>query len=119
VTVLVWVGVAAFGGVGALARFLVDGIVSTRAGRELPFGTLVVNVSGALLLGLVAGLALSGDALLLIGTAVLGSYTTFSTWLLETHRLGEDSELFGAVGNSLVSVAVGFGAIALGRAIGG
>ena len=57
---------------------------------EFPWGTLAVNISGAFALGLVAGLALHGDALLLAGTSLLGSYTTFSTWMLETYRLGEE-----------------------------
>jgi CrcB protein len=117
VTVLVWLGVAALGGCGALLRFLLDGLVSGWLGRELPLGTFAVNVSGAFALGLVAGATLTGDALLLVGTAVLGSYTTFSTWLLETHRLTEDAELGAAVGNSLISLAVGVCAIALGRAL--
>ena len=47
------------------------------------------------MLGLFAGLALHGDALLLAGTALLGSYTTFSTWMFETHRLAEDGLVAG------------------------
>ena len=115
---ITWVGVALLGGAGAIARFLFDGIVSSRAGRELPFGTFAVNISGALVLGLLSGLALTGDALVLAGTATIGAYTTFSTWMFETQRLVEEGELAGAVGNALVSVAVGIGAIALGRLIG-
>jgi len=114
---VVWVGVAALGGVGALARFALDGAVSQRA-AGLPYGTFAVNVSGSLLLGLVTGLALHGDALLLAGTAALGSYTTFSTWMLETHELGAEGRRAAMVANVLVSIAVGFGAVALGRAIG-
>jgi CrcB protein len=68
--------------------------------------------------GLLTGLALSGDALLLVGTAAVGSYTTFSTWMLETHRLGEDGEVGPAIGNVVVSILVGVGAAALGRVIG-
>jgi fluoride exporter len=116
---LAWIGVAACGALGALARFLLDGVVSAAAGRELPMGTLAVNASGALLLGFLTGVALRGDALVLAGTAGLGSYTTFSTWMLETQRLDEDGELHGAAGNVLVSVAVGIAAIALGRTLGG
>lgn len=115
----VWVGVGLLGGAGATGRFLLDGTISSRAGRGFPLGTLVVNASGALLLGLLTGLALSGDALVLAGTATLGSYTTFSTWMLETHRLTEDGELRGAAVNIALSLAVGVAAAALGRAIGG
>jgi CrcB protein len=116
--VLVWVGVGVLGGLGAIARFLVDGLVSARAGGGFPIGTLAVNVSGAILLGLLAGLAVHGDALLLAGTAVLGSYTTFSTWMLETHRLAEDGQGAAALANVAVSLALGVAAAALGRWIG-
>ena len=83
-----------------------------------PFGTLAVNLSGAVALGLVVGLAFSGNALLLVGTATIGSYTTFSTWMLESHRLAEDSDLRAALGNIVLSAALGIGAAALGRLIG-
>jgi CrcB protein len=114
-----WIGVAILGSLGSLARFLVDGAISARNASSFPFGTLVVNASGALILGLLTGLALSGEAGLLAGSATIGSYTTFSTWMLETHRLGEDGQLLAGALNVLVSVIVGLGAAALGRSIGG
>jgi CrcB protein len=113
-----WAGVALLGGAGAVARFVVDGAVAGRVDLDLPLGTLAVNASGAFLLGLVAGLALTGDALVLAGTATLGSYTTFSTWMLETQRLVEEGEPRGAALNIVVSLAAGLLAVALGRAIG-
>jgi CrcB protein len=118
VSVLAWIGVALLGGVGAVARFGLDGAVGSRWPSSFPLGTFVVNISGAFLLGLVTGLALTGDALVLAGTATLGSYTTFSTWMLETHRQGEDGELGSALANTVLSVIVGLGAIALGRTLG-
>jgi len=118
VSALLWAGIAALGAGGALLRFFVDGIVARRVGRDFPFGTLIVNVSGALVFGLVVGLGFSGNRLLLVGTATIGSYTTISTWMFETQRLVEDGEFAGAAGNVLVSVAVGLGAAALGRLIG-
>jgi fluoride exporter len=118
VSVWVWIGVAGLGSVGALARFFVDGVISSRFGRDFPLGTMVVNVSGAALLGLVVGLGFSGAALTLAGTATLGSYTTFSTWMLETQRLVEEGEIANAGANIVVSLAVGVGAAALGRLIG-
>jgi CrcB protein len=114
----VWIGVVLLGGAGAIARFVLDSAVSARLGRGFPLGTLVVNASGALALGLLTGLAASGDTLVLAGTATLGSYTTFSTWMLETHRLAEDGALAPAALNVLVSLAIGIGAALLGRAIG-
>ncbi|HZL48494.1 MAG TPA: fluoride efflux transporter CrcB [Solirubrobacteraceae bacterium] len=113
----IWVGVALLGGIGALGRFLLDTLISARAGG-FPLGTFVVNITGSLLLGLLTGLAVEGQALLLLGTATLGSYTTFSTWMLETHRLAEDGEVTAATVNILLSLTVGVGGAALGRAIG-
>lgn len=112
---LVWVGVALIGGVGAVARFVVTEGVTARLRRSFPYGTLVVNVSGALLLGVFAGLAFGRDAALLAGTAFVGAYTTFSTWLLETQRLTEEGRGRAALGNVLISLALGLGAAALGR----
>jgi CrcB protein len=117
--VLLWAGVGALGGAGAIARFLLDGAVSARAGRSLPFGTFAVNVTGAFALGVLNGASVTGDALLLAGTATLGSYTTFSTWLYETHRLGEDGQDAALALNLLASLACGVGAAALGRLAGG
>jgi len=114
----VWVAVALLGGTGAVARFVLDAAIGARGGREFPFGTLAINASGALILGGLTGLAISGNALLLAGTATLGSYTTFSTWMLETHRLREDARFVAALANVLISVAVGVGAAALGRTLG-
>jgi len=114
-----WLGVAVLGSVGANARFLVHSLLTARTGGELPLGTLVVNASGSLLLGLLAGVSLSGDALVLAGTATLGSYTTFSTWMLETKLLAGNGRRAAALLNVLVNVALGVGAVALGRALGG
>jgi fluoride exporter len=114
-----WIGVALLGSIGSIGRFLFDGAVSRRGSSSFPFGTLAVNVSGALVLGLLTGFALSGEALVLAGTATIGSYTTFSTWMLETHRLGEDGQTRLAALNVMVSVIVGFGAALLGKWLGG
>jgi CrcB protein len=114
-----WLGVALLGGVGANARFFVHTLVLQRTGAGLPLATLAVNASGSLLLGLLAGVALSGDALVLAGTATLGSYTTFSTWMLETELLAARGRGVVAALNVLLSLALGIGAVALGRAIAG
>jgi fluoride exporter len=103
-----WVGIAALGGCGAIARFLFDGAVSARAGTGFPWGTLVVNVTGSFALGLL------GSSVLL-GTGLIGAYTTFSTWMLETHRLAEDGRWRPAVLNVVGSLAVGIPAAWLGR----
>ena len=114
----VWGAVAVLGGLGAVARFAVDWLASMRLGWRFPFGTLVVNGSGAFLLGLLVGASVEGDAYLLAGTAVLGSYTTFSTWMLETQQLAARGRGRAALANIAVSMAIGLGAAALGRVLG-
>ncbi len=117
-SVLLWCAVAVIGGTGSVLRFLVDGTVSTAIGRDFPFGTLVVNISGATILGLVAGLALSHDQALLAGTAAVGSYTTFSTWMLESERLAEERQYGKVIANVAFSLVLGIAAAALGQLIG-
>ena len=114
----VWAGVALLGGCGALARFGLTLLVADRLHPHLPLGTLAVNVSGAFLLGLLAGTSLSGDGRLLLGAGALGSYTTFSTWMLETQRVGEAGRSRLAAANVLLSITLGLGAVALGRWVG-
>ncbi|QRY43116.1 camphor resistance protein CrcB [Mycobacterium sp. 88mf] len=118
-TAVIWAGVLLLGGVGAVCRFLLDRAVSARHTRGFPFGTLAVNLSGAFLLGFLGGLALDRHAALLAGTAFVGSYTTFSTWMLETQRLGEERRIWPAVGNIVVSVVLGLAAAWLGMLLGG
>ena len=118
-TVAVWAGVVVIGGVGAVLRFVVDRTVSSLVPGSFPYGTLVVNLSGALLLGFLSGLALSPHLALLVGTAFVGSYTTFSTWMLETQRLAEERQLWAAVANIVVSVVFGLAAAWLGTWLGG
>lgn len=114
----VWVGVAFLGGCGALARFGLTLLVADRLHPHLPLGTLAVNVSGAFLLGLLAGTALDGDARLALGAGLLGSYTTFSTWMLETQRVGEAGKRRLAVANVVLSIVLGLAAVYLGRLLG-
>jgi CrcB protein len=116
---LLWLGVGVLGGAGALARFALDAAVSANSSGRFPAGTLLVNLSGAALLGLLVGIALHGDAYLLAGTAVIGSYTTFSTWMFESHRLAEDGWSWLAAANVILSLLLGLGAAELGRMVGG
>jgi CrcB protein len=89
---LAWIGVGVCGAVGAYARFAVGAAVTARRPGDFPRGTFVVNLTGGFALGLLVGLAVQGDAILIVGTGLLGSYTTFSTWMVEAQRLGEDGE---------------------------
>jgi len=100
---MVWVGVVLIGGAGSVLRVVVDGAIASRTRRGFPYGTLVVNLSGSVLLGLITGLSLSHDAVLLAGTAAVGSYTTFSTWMFESQRLAEDRQTRHLAANVVVS----------------
>jgi CrcB protein len=117
-TAAVWAGVVLIGGIGAVLRFIVDRAVATRVARSFPYGTLTVNISGAVVLGLLSGLTLSHNVALLAGTAFVGSYTTFSTWMLETQRLGEERQIWPAAANIVVSIVLGVAAAWLGQWIG-
>jgi fluoride exporter len=116
--VALWVGVGLLGGVGAVGRFAVGTAVARRTAHWYPYGTLAVNLSGSALLGLVTGLALHGDALTLVGGGLLGSYTTFSTWMLDSQRLTEGERGRAVAANLLGSLMLGLVAVVLGRALG-
>jgi CrcB protein len=105
--------VAVAGGIGALARFRVDSLVSRRW-SSFPAGTLVVNASGSFLLGALVGGAAGHDVLLVAGTGLAGGYTTFSTWMFETERLGEDARLLAALVNIVGATVVGLAAAGAG-----
>jgi fluoride exporter len=113
------VGVGLVGGLGAVARLLVDRGVSSVAGRELPLGTLAVNVTGSFALGVLVGAVVGDDALRLAGTGFIGAYTTFSTWMFESHRLEEEGGRRPAVANVVVSLALGLLVAWAGKEIGG
>ncbi|WP_027008436.1 fluoride efflux transporter CrcB [Conexibacter woesei] len=118
-SVAVVLGVGALGGLGAVLRFLVDGAVTRRTGAgRFPFGTLAVNLSGALVLGVFAGAALRGDAYEVWGVGLIGGYTTFSTWMLESQRLAAGRRERAAAINIIGSVLLGVLAVWLGRSLG-
>lgn len=113
--------IAVLGGLGAASRFVVDGLVRSRWPRTFPVGTLVVNVSGSLLIGLLAGALLYRDLALTPFVAATagfcGGYTTFSTAMAETVRLIQDGELWRAVLNAVGSLLLCLAAAALGVAV--
>jgi CrcB protein len=115
---LLWSAVLLVGGAGSVLRFLIDRAVASRVARSFPLGTLTVNLTGAAALGLISGLALPPDASLLAGTAAVGSYTTFSTWMLESYRLSEERQVWLAAANIVVSIAFGITAAVGGQLIG-
>lgn len=117
-TALAWVAVGLLGGVAAAARFVIDHEIKLRARSEFPLGILAVNLSGALALGFLAGVALHGTALTIVAGGGVGSYTTFSTWILDSHRLAAARRADLAWLNIAVSILVGFAAVTLGHWLG-
>jgi len=121
-TPLLFLGIAAAGGVGASLRFLLDGVMRARVPIAYPVGTTVINISGSLLLGLLAGLAsaalLPEDLRLLLGTGLLGGYTTFSTASLDTVRLLQERRHLAGLANGLGMLAVSALAAGLGYWVG-
>jgi CrcB protein len=118
-TPLAWIAVALLGGAAALARFLLDAALSERPAGPFPAGTLAVNLSGAVTLGLVSGAALHGTALMIVAGGGLGSYTTFSTWMFESQRLGEAGRAGLLWLNIGLSLFAGLAALTLGHWLGG
>lgn len=121
---LALIGVGGF--LGAVARYLVDGWVLSRTGADLPWGTLVINLSGSFVLGVLFALAIDRAILspeirgpLMIG--FLGAYTTFSTLMLESWRLFEEGSTMLGLANLVGSVVLGLiavvGGLALGRTL--
>ena len=110
-------GIGVAGALGAVARFIVDSAVSTRVVTEFPLGTLVVNLTGAFAIGVLAGAALDDDVHRLLATGLLGGYTTFSTWMFESHRLGEDGQLGLGALNIIGPLVAGVIAVWVGRGL--
>ncbi len=115
--------IAAGGALGALARFLVDEWVTERIGGAFPFGTLVVNLSGTFLVGLLATLivdrgVLSAELRPFVLVGFVGAYTTFSTWLLESWRMLELGETGLAMANIVGSMVLGAVALVAGLVVG-
>lgn len=110
--------VALAAGVGAVLRYVVDQVVQQRTRGDFPYGTLLINLSGSLLLGLTTGLALHHGlprtAALVVGVGFAGGYTTLSTWAWETLALAEARELMRAAANVVVSFAAGLACAAVG-----
>ena len=103
--------VAAGAFVGAPLRFLV---ASRLDGERFPYGTLLVNVAGSFVLGLLSGAAIAGDALALLGVGFCGGLTTYSAFAVQTQRLGW---VRGAA-YSTATIATALAACALGWVIG-
>jgi fluoride exporter len=114
-------GVALAGALGAVLRFAVDHTVQRHARSDFPLGTLVVNTTGSFVVGLLVGLAdrhgLSSTWVTVVGTGLIGAYTTFSTFTFDTVRLLENGEWGQTTTNVVASLVTGLAAAALGLAL--
>lgn len=103
---VLWVGLA--GSAGAAARFVLDGTIRARTTSRVPVGTIVINLAGSLILGVLTGLVLFQHApstlTLVAGTGFCGGFTTFSTASFETVRLVQQGDLSSAVVNTGVTL---------------
>ena len=111
-------GVSIAGAIGAPARYVVERAITRRRAGTFPVGTLLVNVTGSLVLGLVVGAALyhgfAGAPRVVLGTGFCGAYTTFSTFGLEAVALAQRGERRVATAYVVSSTVVGCAAAALG-----
>jgi fluoride exporter len=121
VTPLAWVAFLVAAGIGAPARYLLDGWVQDRTSGAFPWGTFAVNVTGCLILGLLTGLGLyhglDNTTRTVIGTGGMGAYTTFSTFTFETVRLAQEGALDDAFRNAVAGFLVGLAAASAGLAL--
>jgi len=118
-----WLTLATGSVVGGLSRYLLAGAVYGVTGAAFPYGTLVVNVSGCFLIGVLNALAetkflIGPQGRLLMMTGFCGAYTTFSTLLLETSNLMKDGEMLRAALNIVASIVAGFLLFRLGEWLG-
>jgi CrcB protein len=120
---MTYVLIAIGGAAGALLRYALDSLVFRLVGGSFPYGTLLVNVSGSFVVGLLYQLVVDRSVLppgmrpaLMIG--VIGAYTTFSTWMLETVRLLDAGTWIPALVNVGGAIALGLIAVIAGMALG-
>ena len=106
------------GGAGAATRFLLDGLIRGRWTHVFPLATLLINVSGSALIGVLTGAtlyhSLPSTVYLVTAVGFCGGYTTFSTAMVETVRLLQSGDYRRAAGNALGSLLLSLGAAALG-----
>lgn len=118
---LLWVGLGGF--LGAVARYVLGGVIAERVGAIFPWGTFVINVSGSFILGFFLAFAeerpwVHPSSRLLFAVGFVGAYTTFSTYMYESMRLMAEGQFALAALNVVGSVIVGLGAVFVGIALG-
>lgn len=121
-TPLLFLVIAVAGGAGAVCRFVLDGLLTSLSEADFPWPTVLINITGSLLLGLITGFAVSGllpEAWrLVLGTGFLGGYTTFSTASVDTVRLLQQRRWTAGMVHGLGTLVIAIGAAGLGLGLG-
>lgn len=121
-TPLLFLVIAVAGGAGAVCRFVLDGLLTSLSEADFPWPTVLINITGSLLLGLITGFAVSGllpEAWrLVLGTGFLGGYTTFSTASVDTVRLLQQRRWTAGMVHGLGALVIAIGAAGLGLGLG-
>ena len=119
---ILWIGLG--GALGTMTRYWLSGFVAQRIGETFPWGTMVVNISGSFVIGLFAALTdpdgrwlVSPTARQFVMIGILGGYTTFSSFSIQTLNLARDGEWLWAGGNILFSVVFCLAAVWLGHVL--
>jgi len=122
---LTYLWVAAGGALGSMARFWMGAAVAALTGPQFPWGTILINILGSFIIGLVAALsgpdsrlAVSSDMRAFVMVGICGGYTTFSAFSLQTLELARGREWLQAGGNILMSVVLCLIAVWLGYLLG-
>jgi len=115
---MTYVLVAVGGAAGSLVRYSLGKFISEKSNSAFPIGTFIINITGAILLGIVSAIGVSNNIMLLLGDGFLGAYTTFSTFMYEGFNLFREKEKLNAFIYILFSLILGIVGYALGRKIG-
>ena len=108
------IAIAVAGGVGASLRLVADGVVRSMLGTRLPWGTLLINILGSASLGVLLGSSVGSETLSVVGTGLLGGFTTFSTASFESAALILEKRWGGAASYAIGTLALSVAAAALG-----
>lgn len=113
---LVFIGIG--GAIGSLARYKLGKVIAEKSSTTFPIGTFIINITGAILLGIISSLDVSKNMYLLLGDGFLGAYTTFSTFMYEGFNLFQENEKMNAFTYILGSLLLGVVGYALGFELG-
>jgi CrcB protein len=118
-----YVFIAIGGAIGAIARFAVGSYVGNRMGTRFPYGTMLINLTGSFVIGVVMTIiaeraTINRNVIYLVPIGFIGAYTTFSTFEFETLRLVQDGQALAALSNVFLSVLAGFAMVWLGMVVG-